>query len=78
MLCSSVVTRTADELAATRLEYDANGRIAAQTGAAREVGTTIELRNLFHSLPVRLQEVRGFFLVSVSRRLIGRRSFTAR
>jgi DNA mismatch repair protein PMS2 len=51
-----VVTRTANEDAATRLEYDGNGRIASQAGAAREVGTTIELRNLFHSLPVRLQE----------------------
>jgi DNA mismatch repair protein PMS2 len=56
LLASSVVTRTANEDAATRLEYDGNGRIASQTGAAREVGTTIELRNLFHSLPVRLQE----------------------
>jgi DNA mismatch repair protein PMS2 len=56
-LFSAVVTRTAEFDAATRLEYDHNGVIQSQSAAAREIGTTVELRNLFHSLPVRLQEV---------------------
>ncbi|CAI8006676.1 Mismatch repair endonuclease PMS2 [Geodia barretti] len=41
---------------ATRIEYDSNGHIKSQTNCAREVGTTISLHNLFHSLPVRCKE----------------------
>lgn len=54
---SAVITRTAELDSAFRIEYDHNGAIVKQSAAAREVGTTVELRNLFHSLPVRLQEV---------------------
>jgi len=78
VFASSVVTRTANEQAATRLDYDGNGRIAAQTGAAREVGTTIELRNLFHSLPVRLQEVRAGAVLRLPRLAERGCSFIAR
>ena len=41
----------------TRIEYDGNGAITAQTAVAREVGTTVTVSNLFASMPVRFKEL---------------------
>ena len=37
----------------TRIEYDHEGRIKSTTSAPRAVGTTVVLKDLFKSLPVR-------------------------
>ena len=48
----SVITRTDDDLqSGTMLEYDAEGAISSQRSVARERGTTVVLKKLFHSLP---------------------------
>lgn len=41
---------------ATKMEYDHNGQIIKKTPCSRQVGTTVSLSNLFHSLPVRQKE----------------------
>ncbi|KAK2080190.1 hypothetical protein QBZ16_000043 [Prototheca wickerhamii] len=50
-LCSvaevSVVTRTADQDAATRLEFDPMGRILSRSVVPRAVGTTVAVKNIF-------------------------------
>ena len=63
-LCSvaevSVTTRTADQDAATRLEFDPMGRILSRSVVPRAVGTTVAVKNIFSRLPVRCGgEVRG-------------------
>lgn len=56
-LCSvadvSIITRTASETAATKLEFDHMGRITARSTVPRAVGTTVSARSMFSRLPVR-------------------------
>ena len=56
-LCSladvSVVTRTAEDGAGARLSFDHHGKLMSQQSAARAVGTTVSIRDLFKTLPVR-------------------------
>lgn len=52
----SVVTRTPEQEVGVRLSYDHMGRLAGQAPAARSVGTTVAVRQLFHNLPVRHKE----------------------
>ncbi|KAI9279945.1 hypothetical protein BC943DRAFT_331431 [Umbelopsis sp. AD052] len=53
----TVTTATAAQApAGYRLEYDSNGKLASKTSAARSSGMTIQLNNLFYSLPVRHRE----------------------
>ena len=56
-LCSladvSVVTRTAEDSAGRRLSFDHHGKLVSQQDAARAVGTTVSVRDLFKTLPVR-------------------------
>lgn len=51
----SVITRTADDAVAMRLEYDKDGKLVQQTACARAVGTTVAIKDLFAPLPVRRQ-----------------------
>ena len=51
-----VTTRHVSQPTATRIEYNSDGSILAQTQVAREPGTMVALSNLFHSLPVRQRE----------------------
>ncbi|RCI03888.1 hypothetical protein CU098_007941 [Rhizopus stolonifer] len=60
-LCSlaqlTVMTATKEQAPmGMKLEYDQNGNLCSKTPISRTVGTTIQLNNLFHSLPVRLSE----------------------
>jgi DNA mismatch repair protein PMS2 len=60
-LCSlaDLVVQTATKDQAprgVRLEYDHQGHLVSRSSVARSVGTTIQLSNLFGSLPVRLRE----------------------
>jgi DNA mismatch repair protein PMS2 len=43
-------------MAGTKLEYDHNGKIVSKTPCARQQGTTVNLTNLFTTLPVRHKE----------------------
>jgi len=52
----TVLTRHAQDAAAVALTYDRFGKLSGQTPAAREVGTTISVRDLFKRLPVRHRE----------------------
>ena len=54
-LCDSfvVTTRTQEEDAGWRIEYDAFGRINGKTTAPRAVGTTVTVKGLFKPLAVR-------------------------
>ena len=52
----SVVSRTDDDATATEVDYDADGSVASTKTSARSKGTTIRLRDLFHSVPVRKKE----------------------
>jgi DNA mismatch repair protein PMS2 len=58
----SVITRSGKKVANTgsrtgfRVEYDSQGKIRSKTVCAREVGTTIVLKNIFTPLPVRHRE----------------------
>ena len=51
----SVITRTADQAAGTRLEFDRDGRLTSSSPVARAVGTTVAVKDLFAALPVRRQ-----------------------
>ena len=53
----TVVTRTENEDAGTRLEYDKTGVIVSASTAARAVGTTVTVRGIFKPLPVRHKEL---------------------
>jgi DNA mismatch repair protein PMS2 len=55
----SVITRTAEQTAATRLEFDRDGNLTRSTPVARAVGTTVAIKDLFAPLPVRRQVRRG-------------------
>ncbi|KAF7730316.1 Mismatch repair endonuclease pms2, partial [Apophysomyces ossiformis] len=53
----AIITATAEQAPkGVRLEYDANGQLKSQAPVARTVGTTVQLSNIFHSLPVRQRE----------------------
>eukprot|EP01137_Pigoraptor_chileana_P005804 Opistho-2@49384 len=52
----AVVTRTAAQEAGVRLEFDSGGRIVSQAACPREKGTTVSIRDIFASLPVRHKE----------------------
>lgn len=52
----TVTTRQADQDVATTLEFGPGGELLRQAATAREVGTTVCVSRLFHSLPVRHQE----------------------
>ncbi|KAI7904845.1 uncharacterized protein BX663DRAFT_469940 [Cokeromyces recurvatus] len=53
----TVITATKDQAPmGIKLEYDRNGILISKTPVSRTNGTTIQLSNIFHSLPVRLQE----------------------
>ncbi|KAL4206497.1 DNA mismatch repair protein MutL, partial [Rhizopus microsporus] len=56
---SQLVVITATEEQAPmgmKLEYDDNGKLKSKTPIARSTGTTVQLTNIFHSLPVRQKE----------------------
>ncbi|KYK64209.1 DNA mismatch repair protein, C-terminal domain-containing protein, partial [Toxoplasma gondii TgCatPRC2] len=53
-----ILTRTASEPFATRLRFDHHGKIIHQEPAAREVGTSVTVSNLFASLPLRRRALR--------------------
>eukprot|EP00878_Enallax_costatus_P029399 GHUV01031875.1.p1 GENE.GHUV01031875.1~~GHUV01031875.1.p1 ORF type:complete len:213 (+),score=63.68 GHUV01031875.1:275-913(+) len=53
----SVTTRTADQTAAVRLDFDRHGKLVNKATCARGVGTTIAVKDLFSTLPVRRQDL---------------------
>lgn len=63
----TVVTRTADEPVGHRLVYDRAGRLVSDAPAARAVGTTVTLTDLFAPLPVRRKD----FLKTLARHYDG-------
>ena len=52
----TVTTRREGEEAATKLDFGRGGELLKKAPAARSVGTTVTVSNIFHSLPVRHQE----------------------
>ncbi|RUS22609.1 mismatch repair endonuclease PMS2 [Endogone sp. FLAS-F59071] len=53
----TVTTRTKNQASVgVRLEYDFSGRLTSKSPTPRERGTTVNLQDLFHSLPVRYRE----------------------
>ena len=52
----SVITHARDQVIATRLEFDSGGRITSSAPAARPVGTTVLVSDLFKPLPVRRKD----------------------
>ena len=52
----SIVTHHSSQAAATKLEYDHNGKLLSKQPCARDLGTTVSLQNLFSTLPVRHRE----------------------
>lgn len=52
----TVCTRTSTASTASLLVYDHYGKLTSTTSAAREVGTTVSVRDLFRRLPVRHRE----------------------
>ncbi len=54
----SVITRTAEQDAGVKLVFDHTGAITSKGSAARSLGTTVAVRDLFKGLPVRCK-VRG-------------------
>lgn len=52
----TVETRTINEAVATHLTYDHTGLLTADRKIARQVGTTVTVKNLFSNLPVRSKE----------------------
>ncbi|XP_004347900.2 hypothetical protein CAOG_04075 [Capsaspora owczarzaki ATCC 30864] len=53
----SVTTCSAAHAVGTRLEFDTEGLITTKSPCPREQGTTISVRNIFASLPVRYREL---------------------
>lgn len=49
----AITTRQAGQETATKLEFDSHGALLRTSPAARSVGTTVALKNLFARLPVR-------------------------
>lgn len=52
----SIVTRHKTANVGTRMEFDLNGKIALFKSAPRQIGTTVMVQNIFHTLPVRHKE----------------------
>ncbi|KAK4756512.1 hypothetical protein SAY87_006639 [Trapa incisa] len=52
----TVETRTKNESVATHLTYDHSGLLTSEKKSARQVGTTVTVKNLFSNLPVRSKE----------------------
>ncbi|KAH9498232.1 Mismatch repair endonuclease pms2 [Bulinus truncatus] len=52
----TIVTRHQTAAVGTKLEFDLNGRIVSRRSAPRQVGTTVLIQNIFHTLPVRYKE----------------------
>ncbi|GFR41716.1 hypothetical protein Agub_g2467, partial [Astrephomene gubernaculifera] len=52
----SVVTRTAEQAAGVRLEYDHEGVLVRTSPTPRAVGTTVAIKDLFGTMPVRHKE----------------------
>ncbi|VVB07009.1 unnamed protein product [Arabis nemorensis] len=52
----TVETRTKNETVATLLTFDHSGLLVAEKKTARQIGTTVTVRNLFSNLPVRSKE----------------------
>lgn len=52
-----VITRHKTAEIGTKIEYDHNGRIKNKSLCARQIGTTVQLANLFSTLPVRLKDL---------------------
>ncbi|KAI9358709.1 hypothetical protein BD770DRAFT_386803 [Pilaira anomala] len=53
----TVITATKEQAPmGFKLEFDINGILTSKTPVARSVGTTLQLSNIFHTLPVRQQE----------------------
>lgn len=52
----SVTTRTANDATATKVVYDAEGRVVSESTTPRSVGTTVTVKRLFEPLPVRRKE----------------------
>ena len=50
-----VVTRQADQSAGVKLEFDHTGNLKGTFAAARSIGTTVCVKNLFKPLPVRFK-----------------------
>ncbi|XP_077296592.1 mismatch repair endonuclease PMS2 [Arctopsyche grandis] len=59
-LCSlsdlTIVTRHSSTELGAKIVYDSNGLIKETTPCARQIGTTVSLANIFHTLPVRQKE----------------------
>ncbi|KAK7005309.1 mismatch repair endonuclease PMS2 [Biomphalaria glabrata] len=51
-----IVTRHQTVAVGTKLEFDLNGRIVSRKTVPRQVGTTVHIQNIFHTLPVRHKE----------------------
>ncbi|KAK3041488.1 hypothetical protein RJ639_000465 [Escallonia herrerae] len=54
----TVETRTKYEAVATHLTFDHSGQVTAERKTARQIGTTVTVKKLFSSLPVRSKEFR--------------------
>ena len=52
----TVVTRHHSKAFGFKLEFDYDGKLTSKTPCAREIGTTVIVSQLFHSLPVRHKE----------------------
>ncbi|GKB56203.1 DNA mismatch repair protein PMS1 isoform X2 [Tanacetum coccineum] len=52
----TVETRTKNEKVATHLTFDRSGSLTDEKKTARQVGTTVTVKNLFSNLPVRCKE----------------------
>ena len=52
----AVVTKVVGEECGVKLAYDEHGELSSEMMTARSVGTTVSVRDLFHSLPVRRKE----------------------
>ncbi|KAK7270208.1 hypothetical protein RIF29_23191 [Crotalaria pallida] len=52
----TIETKTKNEVVGTQLTFDHSGVLIAQSKIARQVGTTVTVKNLFSNLPVRSKE----------------------
>lgn len=52
----TVETRTKNEVVATHLTFDHSGVLVSERKTARQIGTTVTVKKLFSSLPVRSKE----------------------
>ncbi|XP_015593968.1 mismatch repair endonuclease PMS2 [Cephus cinctus] len=52
----SIVTKHSSSVHAYKLEFDRNGILKTKEACARDTGTTVHVRNIFKSLPVRAKE----------------------